>query len=587
MSLCFALGVSAGCQPAPVQSVRPAPIVGESPSALRAFRPLADAWRVASPEQRVALQVPLKEFLQQYPDDDQARLARAYLAWIHVQTGALYEARQMIEATKRGPGGAAGDFAVVAEAALLVEHNRPQEAITILRPLQGKIVDPTERFLGTETMVRAALAAELYSEALLHMIDWLAQADGASRPAVRESILSHLRHIPRRYLERALETMEPNKDEVREADRARLVQHQWLYDALSARLAVIALTHEDAQLAQRVIDHNPTVLVLNEQSAQLVRLASGGQAPAHISGRTVGLLLNLTQPQARRRSSEVAAGLMLGLDALRGTDEQGYRLVLAENDGMPENGLSELAAQGAALIVGGVTPAEAVEVARYAELARLPVLLLEPGGESPFAFNVGVSEQQQLLAMNRGIDQTWLPSRVLTERDCAPRASAETPFPFEQWREGELRSLLIFAGEICARDLFSAVRASKRTPWRYVLGLEAAHLWQRVPAGEARWLRAGRFPLEPSSDPEAARWAAQLGHPPTWYEVLGRDAAWIARAVLDALPALQSDERSAVQAHHRAIREALSRFRSDRLWSSEQARFERQTLTRSLSLSDQ
>ena len=542
---------------------------------------------MATPEQRVALQHSLQEFLELHPKDDQARLARAYLAWIYVQTGALYEARQLVEATKRGPGGAASDFAVVAEAALLVEHNRPQEAITALRPLQGKIVDPTERFLATETLVRAALAADLFSEALLHMIDWLAQADAAMRPAVRESIQSHLRHIPRRYLERALETMEPNPNEIGETERGRLAQHQWLYDALSARLAVVALTQNDARLAQRVIDHNPAVLALNEQSAQLVRLASGGQTPAHVSGRTVGLLLNLTDSQARRRSSELAAGLLLGLSALQGFDEQDYRLVLAENDGTAENGLSELAAQGAALIVGGVTPAEALDVARYAHRAQLPVLLLEPSDWStPFAFNVGLSDHQQLLAMNRGLDETWLPSRVFTERDCAPRAASDNPFPLERWGASGVRSLLIFSGEVCTRDLLAVLRPSKHSKWRYVLGLEAAHLWHELPVGGAKLLRAGRFPLDPNPGSEAAQWASQLGHAPTWYEALGRDVAQIARSVLDPLPALQSDERSAVQAHHRAIREALSHFQSDQLWSSTEARFDKQTLTRTLSLSD-
>src|SRR5690606_25216267 len=142
-----------------------------------------------------------RRFLATYPEDDQVRLARVYLAWLLVNTGDLLEARELIEVTKSGPPGPAADFGQVVEGALLVKHKQPHEALKLLRPLQGKLIEPAEAFYATQQLVRSAMAANLYAEALSHVVDWVLQARLVQRPVVRAEVKAMVARVPRRYLE--------------------------------------------------------------------------------------------------------------------------------------------------------------------------------------------------------------------------------------------------------------------------------------------------------------------------------------------------------------------------------------------------
>src|SRR5690606_8946426 len=136
---CLLLVLGGACGPSRSNEERPKAALASSTPAQAEFRDLSNRWHAERSERRIQLEPELQSFLERYPQDDQTRLARAYLAWILCQNGELVEARRLIEKTKRGPLGTARDFSEVVEAALLTEHERPVEAIRILRPLQGKI----------------------------------------------------------------------------------------------------------------------------------------------------------------------------------------------------------------------------------------------------------------------------------------------------------------------------------------------------------------------------------------------------------------------------------------------------------------
>src|SRR5690606_18149750 len=150
--------------------------LAQSTTAQASFRELSQAWHNSTPEERANLEQGFRRFLAEHGQDDSARMARVYLAWILTKKGQLVEAKRLVEQTRRGPEGTANDFGIVVEAALLIEHDRPQEALKSLRQLQGKIIDPMERFLATGQLVTATVAARLYAESLFYMLDWISQA---------------------------------------------------------------------------------------------------------------------------------------------------------------------------------------------------------------------------------------------------------------------------------------------------------------------------------------------------------------------------------------------------------------------------
>src|SRR5690606_16259870 len=112
-----------------------------------------------------------------------------------------------------------------------------------------------------------------------------------------------------------------------------------------------------------------------------------------VSPNTVGVLLALGKPALRRRSTDVVAGMTLGLE-LPGS---AARLVTRDAGSDPEQvrrALAELAREGAAVVVAGVDAEHSLEAAGYARDNALPVILLTPdpeglGKTSPFVFELG------------------------------------------------------------------------------------------------------------------------------------------------------------------------------------------------------
>lgn len=477
----------------------------------------------------------------------------------------------MIETTTRGPAGTARDFSQIVEAALLVEHHQPAEAIRLLRSVQGKIIDPVERFLMTEQLVLAALAAGLYSEALSNMVDWVEQAGVRDRPAIQDAVGSHLRRIPTRYLERALETRKPQpNDPDRSTNPQRYALKQWLFQAITERLAAIVVQEKDAVLAARVVEENPALAL--DPNSELLRLATGGEPPATIKGRTIGLLLSTGEKDARRRSSEVAAGISatLGFDPAK---TGGVQLVFAEGSSDSSEALAELSARGTALLVAGVSGPSAEVAARYAEHTRTPVLLLGRAKTSgDYVFTVGTSLEVEADVLRQGLQS--LTSDALLDvgfdaADCEARGARNAAV----WRDARVGGLVLLTSERCARALVEHTRAAGFQPW-FGLGLEASSARAQLHGQRLMILEAGHYPSW-SDGAEAVRgFRERLDRDPTWFEALGRDVAKIAIDVLSTLPEVRLDDAERVTTYHRRVRTALTEFESHELWTSKAARFD-------------
>lgn len=559
----------------------PEPSLSQSPQGQHAFRELSDRWHAARPDEYKLLADDFRRYLVRFEAEDQTRLARAYLAWLDVATGNLLEARELVEVTRRGPAGRARDFALVAEAALLNKHGHPHEALKLLRPLQGKLIDTTERYYATQELIQAAVGANLYAEGLSHAVAWILQSKPQQRDSVRRSIRALVTRIPKRYLERALETERP--DPARHRDPAALVEQQWLYQVVSEQLAAIAVQEKDATLAKRVLDDG-TAVGKSGNRAALVRLASGSGENATLRGRTVGIVLNTASARTRRRSSQTVAGLSLALEALQ-TDiepKERVRIIFSDDTIDVSQALSELAAQGASVLMTGFGEEQASQAARHAARVRIPVLLfVAPQIVSNYAFVLGVGDAEQ-----EALAQSSNPNAArVTELEC--EVAAESPkavgFPLAKWASEGQTSLYLFGDAACSQRVLTEMRHSAFSPTIW-LGLESSHLWPNATPSGSHALTSHHFPLDPAVVPQSAEFAAALGHRPTWFETLGRDAATMLLQVMQKLPRLNTKDENEVSAYHGQIHAELSAFESAMLWTSSSGAFDDEMrLERSLS----
>jgi hypothetical protein len=300
-------------------------------------------------------------------------------------------------------------------------------------------------------------------------------------------------------------------------------------------------------------------LALDPKATELVRLATGGDPPATIAGRTLGLLLSGADEQVRRRSTQLAGGIAEVL-GYTGASAGGVQLVFEQDAPDAVAALTRLSAQGAALLVAGVDSAQAELAARYAELTRSPLLLVnEVQTSSPYVFSVGVSlEHQERLLWEalRARGSSTLRSYGAELEHCSPtRDFAAT---FAGLAADGVSGVAFLGDAACAERLLASAPAGSRL--EFGLGLEAATLQSEQLQSEQLRLCAGRFPLAQQSA--------------TWFSALGHDVASIAVDVLSSLPEVRLDEPDEVERYHERVRGALTEFQSDALWTATKTRFD-------------
>lgn len=577
---CMLATMVAGCGPGSASGPRPEPALSADSVAQVRFRELSEKWHSASAQSRQQLEAPLRQYLEDFPYDAPRRRAWLYLAWILVQRGALLEARELIDRVKAGPVGSVSDFAVVAEAALLLELNQPQEALRLLRPVRSKLIDPVERSLANEQLVLAALGSELYGEALLYMVDWGAGAVVTDRDRVRESIASHLSRTPRRYLEKALLETAGAEDAERESDTARRDQLAWQRDAIAKRLTAIAVEESDPELARFVLEESDILASEPGAAQDLIDLATQSGTHAVVRGRTLGLLLTTETKEQRRRSSEVAAAVATALGLPVSSPEPGaVRVVFAQDAGGPAGATAafqSLTTQGAALVIGGVDSVSAQHHSWQAERSGVPVLLLHPHQleRVHWSFTIGEALAPQQKALETELAARGFARPRLVEDDdgvCAEDTLGAVSSHLRAWQSGGADSVVFLGGRTCASRLLE-VNARGSKSLLVALGLEAAGA---VEAGNERVLTLGseRYPFQPES-PEYEAWMARHGKPPSWYEALGHDAATLAHAALSAMPEGELTRVSEVSAYRDRVRTALRRQPGVDLWTAPAAEFD-------------
>jgi hypothetical protein len=477
-----------------------------------------------------------------------------FLALALLEKGDHLEARVVLDEARAGAPGSTRDLVTVAEAALLVRDHQPERALSLLRSLRGRIVDPDERMLHGEVLLAAAAAGRSYGEAVLALSDMLAEAPLERRPRVEALVEETLDRLPDDALERGLAALATERGDASRAKAASFVRNR-----LRQRLALRALATEDAELAARLVSSMPSGVVEREQGAELARLAARGKLQPRVLGRSLGLVLSMHDAAARTRSAAASAGVSRAL-ARRGADAAAVRLLLEEEGAHGESdmasALAKLAADGAAVLVAAVEPAAAARAARFAESATIPVILLsslaEPPG--PFSFALGADAEAHAAELARALESRGT-SRVAIvgtrELPCDVRAQAafEPRFPVNEWRRTKTEAVMLLGDQACS---LSVVRELERAGLRPLLafGLESARLAGTI---DQRWPRlvvtVDGYPLSGDKDASAD----------DWYSVLGQEAAVLATAALQDLPDEVAEASDRVHELHRKARDGLAR----------------------------
>lgn len=534
------------CGGSRAEDVSIAPALAATPRAQRELRALEQAWEATSVPQRGTLAPRLKAFIRRHPNDPGTHRARVLLAWVQVEADDLDGAEATLTPALAAPEGRTWDHARLVEAAITTRRGDPQRALGILQPLQGKLLGREVMRLYGRERTRAALAARRWRLLVTALTEWLEESQ-QSQERVRQSAARSLAQVPSHALVRLLE-------ERRAAPaRKQSAAERWMERAIAERLARSALQDADARLARQLLEVAPTWLRASQDGEQLVLLAREGIREARVEGRTLGVVVEEGNAVVRRRSAQVVAGVIEALDMGRAEGDAPLRLLVRENRGNMAATLATLTGEGASVLVAGVDELGALVGLAFAEERGVPVMVLDDPGESSarlgYGFILGASstEQKRLLEgelRRRSITSVKLVGATGVPCDARPPYPGAPRFPVARWVQEGATGALLLGDAQCAREVASAA-GKLQNGLLLGLGLEASEILFEDAPGGALGVSAGAYP----GGAESAS--------ASWYDLLGRDAARLARAALGVVPENTDVDGDAVRAHLERARDAL------------------------------
>jgi hypothetical protein len=552
-----------------------------SRSAQEIFRPLKQRFVGSSPEKRAAIEPNLTWFVDAYPKDGYAPLARIYLAFIAVDKGDAPRARRLVEEAHTGASGTARDLAELVEGKILLSSGEPQQAFERFLPLVGKLIDPYARLLLDESIVAAAIGAHRWYEAVACMDLWLRDGQEDQADIVRAGVRRSLEAIPGEALETMLKAMQ--------GQNGRSGYGTEIRKAVVARLATVALADQNTELARRLVDTTDEQ-ALGDAAEGLEELASSGGAPM-IDGRTIGLLVSTGKSLLGVRAAQVLTGVVDALRQTAGGPPDRVRLATRDERETKRTDLAllSLASHGAAILIAGFDPPQADVAARFAARTHIPVILLSPLSDgkapAPPAFLLGASRASVIDALMEHVKAkgaravapvggsllgaTTRGLLLLDEGACdAAGQAGESHFPIESWQKGKLDALLLLGDTACSSEAIGDVAEAKLGRVRAAIGLDGAEIAAEPGALALSVASAGRFPLLPgSSSSPLFGFKERHGQAPSWFATVGHDAAVLARAALRALPADQTEDAVEVAKRQQRAEASLRSVDVD-LWST-------------------
>jgi hypothetical protein len=570
---CAFAWVSSSCS-APAQEKFGVSALASDRSAQLELRRLRERYFSELREARAPLRAELSAFLSSHAADPSADWARLYLALLEVDERNFEQARRLIDEVKERTVRRVRDLAEIAAAALLRAEGKPKQAILLLTPLRGKLVDPHERELYYQELVGSALAAKEERFALQAAYEGLARGEGLRLEAEERRLHRLLSAVSVASLEQAFaELLKADAGASRSAEQKQRWQ-RWRR-ALRQELVKRALEGQDAELARRLLSNATLAERRAESTSALSSLAVAGAASKpRVLGRRLGFVFAMGSSLVRARSAEAARGIA---QAFADADAQGLPAVQLATEvdtgeaGALEAALRALVGQGASILLAGVDEESAEGAAAFAREAKLPLITLalpeQPEG-SKYVYSVGLADAvvRQVLEQAQGQPAHFVVAA--TEGACTAELGDTEALAslVLDWRKRDVASVLFMSDAACTDKLVGELSGFKLRPW-LLLGPSAAH---RAP--DYRGFR--RLWLEPLGAAGPARLAP-------WFERLAFDAATLASVALRQLPAdLAEEAPGAIRKLHEDATLALSQARAAGLYSTDEAGFARRVLGR-------
>ena len=605
---------------------KPVAMLAASPQAAAAFDAIREAWRESDRAPSEELQGKIERFLTRFPNDELAGPARVALALVFMRENDFAAADAQLARTASLPEGTAHDLWIVARARRLRLGGKADAAITLLRPLVGKAVDPLGRLVFQEELALAALATRLDYEAISYLDAWLRATSEEDKPDTLRRVAAIVEQLAPDVLIGVLKAIR--------ARRASFGYGADIERILSERLVQVASANEDAELARLLLDADSgAIALLGDAGAVLGELATSRRGLNVVSGRTVGLLLPTESPGLRDESADVLRGVTWALGLPRGvrsvagaqavraatrplaqecespetapelqepTPSEGVRLVTRDDAGnadRTESSLDELAGEGAAIVIAALDARTASQALRWGQKHMVPIIVLAlplPDEQSgSFGFVLGEARANvvgALLGTAPVLASTTLAPVVDASEVAAyppqgggaqgllfaPPVSCDIPsiragdprFPVSQWEHDRIGAWLVSGPPGCAADLIAELHAA-HARGVVALTLEAAAQPSRASGLRLVGARAGVVPASTANDPRADeldRFYATFGAV-RWWSALGRDAATMARLAVRQLPPDEATAAAAVTERRTRARDLLAAVRT-RLWTT-------------------
>lgn len=375
--------------------------------------PVAEARLLSSRDRLIP---DLERFTILYAGDPVVPFARACLALLYLDKGDLVHAGLSLGELTKEQVGTTRDLATLARAKLLRLRRKPADALEILRPLAGKIVEPVAKYIYLEETSLSAAQAQLDFEAIAYMNTWLDGAVGDERERVRARVAELMNSLPETVLSSTLAVI---KKKGRAAGYSLEIRR-----LIAERLAHLALERNDAVMARELLDGGH--VLGRELGIPLEDLAGSTKGQRVVRGRTVGLLLPVGTVGLREAAAETVRGVAwsLGLSALPSTNSvtvanDGSRLVTrdaGEGGARLEEALEELAGEGATVIIAGLDSKSATRALAWGDLVNLSVISLAvPEGGMRVARGVvlGVPLGDQVAVLGKYFQEHKAPSVTL------------------------------------------------------------------------------------------------------------------------------------------------------------------------------
>jgi hypothetical protein len=495
------------------------------------FQALRAKWEHGDREARLALEPALAHHAETHAKDPTARVANAMRALVSAARGDAAKASGLATPIVLGPPGVTRDMALVAEASALRHEGKPKEALAILKPLFGRMLDPFGRDMLNEEATMAAVDVEDFGDAIRFMRGWVRETEGADRDEMERRIAALLAKIP----------ADPLLQLVRDVKGTDEIDSP-LLRRVGERLTSLVLATKDVDLAKILMTEARPIL--GDKTDEVARVAARGAA-IRLESNTVGVLLSLRSEELQRRGLEVSNGLALAL----GIPGSAARVVSRDDQGseaMVDDALALLNADGAAVIIAGADTKEADKARAYAERTNVPVLLLRPPskpvrpdgpvfvvGDDPVAVrgalvrSLGAAGFERLAIVVGDRDDGDVPtaSDGATIVGVTPCGST-MDFLAVQKATG----LVLDGSPRCTTEAADHIPAGVAV----ALGLDAPFAIK----ARAR-ARAGFYPVPPipsAADSDIARFLELGRGAPSWWAGLGHDAGKLAWAAVKDLP---------------------------------------------------